>query len=486
MLKVPRLVLLCLLTVCLTACNDDERDEKSADRPAADTTQSDAAGRSGAGADDPATEAVAPESWSAYLPGEIGDGCVLAIDPIKVGTARITSEAAQKVVSIAEVGEGKEYQLETTTTVTTDDTDPLPGDPEHDVDSTSETYTYVAKGDGTMSFSSGRYVSEGFPVDVDTIGVLFPTLEQARAGEAVDIRAEMTISAPDEASAAEFRTMTTDGSAQLALSMAFHISGVPTAAVQTPAGTFSDVVGVRLEVTGADFTNATPESAEQFKDVADALAPRTTTWFARGTGIVQVSSLGGLAAGVIKASRCTGAEGATAPGEAVDGPNVEAAQDRVVNVPDSADGAAFTTPSGNITCAITGGDAGPEARCDIYEYSYTPPPQTTDCVTNYGNSVQLAATAIMLCAGDSIQSLADVTYSSGVSDYTTWFDPAIDELVTAANDPTSDPHQAALPYGSTITYAGISCTSAETGVTCTNQSTGASFLISRAVLRLSP
>ncbi|MGG5885876.1 DUF6636 domain-containing protein [Falsiroseomonas sp. HC035] len=60
----------------------------------------------------------------------------------------------------------------------------------------------------------------------------------------------------------------------------------------------------------------------------------------------------------------------------------------------------FQLPSGNIFCEMEEG----AIRCDIVNYSYTPPPKPQDCEFDWGHSVAVGpvGAARLLCGGDTV------------------------------------------------------------------------------------
>lgn len=151
------------------------------------------------------------------------------------------------------------------------------------------------------------------------------------------------------------------------------------------------------------------------------------------------------------------------------------------------DGAAFTMPSGNITCAMFSPEAsGLESgyvRCDIFERDYADPPRPQGCQLDYGNSFYLDSSALLGCVGDTISQTSDLAKTPSL---TAWFDPARDSLVRPAGSPRKRPTAAALAYGKTLVVGDLRCASSITGVTCTNSATGNGFRVARAKYRWLP
>jgi hypothetical protein len=105
----------------------------------------------------------------------------------------------------------------------------------------------------------------------------------------------------------------------------------------------------------------------------------------------------------------------------------------------------FRSPSGNIHCAIFGGDW-TGARCDLVEFTSSfPRPADCDLDWGYAFEVEITGPARLLCAGDTVRNPASVV----------------------------------LDYGQSVTLGGIECTSLKDGVTCVNRN-GHGFRVARA------
>ena len=115
---------------------------------------------------------------------------------------------------------------------------------------------------------------------------------------------------------------------------------------------------------------------------------------------------------------------------------------------DSGD-AAFRTPSGNIFCYLTSG----QAACGIRERTWTPPPRPADC--------------------DETNDYADhVSVESGPAAF------------SCGTDTPVDPNAGVLPYGQGLVIDAWRCASERSGVTCENTQTGHGFTLNRATYRL--
>lgn len=107
----------------------------------------------------------------------------------------------------------------------------------------------------------------------------------------------------------------------------------------------------------------------------------------------------------------------------------------------------FTSPTGNIGCYVDG----EEARCDVAEHTWAPPPRPADCDLDYGGlGVGATGAASFVCAGDT------------------------------SLDPSNPP----IPYGESIQAGQLRCTSEEVGMTCLSTGSGHGFTVSRTAYRL--
>jgi hypothetical protein len=117
------------------------------------------------------------------------------------------------------------------------------------------------------------------------------------------------------------------------------------------------------------------------------------------------------------------------------------------------DWAWFQTPSGNITCMLGAlGDGGrSEAECEIKQHTYRTP-TSSSCDLDYGDRFQVGSSgaATLGCHGDTI----------------------------------ANPDVAVLPYGTSITWGDLACTSSESGMWCGNLDTGHHFKVASAAYEL--
>lgn len=113
----------------------------------------------------------------------------------------------------------------------------------------------------------------------------------------------------------------------------------------------------------------------------------------------------------------------------------------------------FHTPSGNIQCLGVVGATGSFVDCDIFETATGRPalPRPPACDLDWGHryTVGEAGPGGMGCVGDTV----------------------------------ADPNGAVLPYGATLGFGAITCSSGEHGLECVNAD-GRGFFLSRASQRV--
>jgi hypothetical protein len=108
--------------------------------------------------------------------------------------------------------------------------------------------------------------------------------------------------------------------------------------------------------------------------------------------------------------------------------------------------ASFRSPSGNINCSLSTPGGRIEARCEVVEHSWAPPPREPECHLNWGDRFELTQDggAIFGCYGQQMP-----------------------------------PVQETLAYGQSRSFGALTCDSEFTGMTCTDSSTGHYFRVSR-------
>lgn len=145
---------------------------------------------------------------------------------------------------------------------------------------------------------------------------------------------------------------------------------------------------------------------------------------------------------------------------------------------DRATGAAWVSPSGNISCVMEGFLANsPFVECTIADHSWAPPPNSS-CGGDYGSTVGVSeSTVYYACRSEAYchSPLIEPGYVScgQIGSGTWWWRPSDGKVETASGE------AAVLPYGSKIRINRFECTSRRSGMKCQNLGRRFGFSISR-------
>lgn len=112
----------------------------------------------------------------------------------------------------------------------------------------------------------------------------------------------------------------------------------------------------------------------------------------------------------------------------------------------------FTTPSGNISCGMTGSARQVSLACDVIQHAYPLPPRPASCHLNWGSgwlSIGAGRVAQGMCLGG----------------------------------PPFDPVSSVLPYGSRLRHGSLACRSESAFLACADVRTGHGFAVNRTTLK---
>lgn len=195
------------------------------------------------------------------------------------------------------------------------------------------------------------------------------------------------------------------------------------------------------------------------------LAPPVTTTVVV-TSTVPVPSPGSAAGS--SAASGSGASSGSVP-LAPPGPTIDATSHGI---------AAFSSPTGNISCLLIKGETATfqSVRCDVLSHTWVLPPKPADCEFDWSHGAYLeGGHAGLTCASDAVAG-SDAPGLEG-----TWWAsrPGAQTISPSGRGPT-----VALAYGASIKLGTLTCLSQTDGVHCTDSKTGHGFDLSRAAYRL--
>lgn len=178
-----------------------------------------------------------------------------------------------------------------------------------------------------------------------------------------------------------------------------------------------------------------------------AVAPRTFSGVALFCGLLPLAGCGsatktvvvytGTTSSVPQATATHAATTEAAPAEAKESKGTSEAPAAFVKE------STFQSPSGNIGCQVAEGNA----RCDIRQRSWAPPPRPPSCPS-------------------------EVDFGQGLED-----GPSGPGRLVCAGDTTLDPEAPKLAYGTAAESGDFVCVSRTSGITCTNVHTKHGFTI---------
>ncbi len=242
--------------------------------------------------DGPSTSAPATGDWADYFtPARVGHTCTLTGDTdtgaltetytTRRSVTAVTATDAEAVINVAEVRmrystqPGSDRQL-------------FPWRDEREL-------TYTVAADGTLHTPAlANVVLVNNPYTDDP--VVYPTVEDLRAGRGRESVVTLLGSSADDVAEGAPATRLT-----------ILVEGVDTSPVRAPAGTFSDVVVVKVTPIDAEQVNVSAEEQAQLDEQEGqllSLLGETTTWYARGVGPVRSELVIGPQRIVLEANEC--------------------------------------------------------------------------------------------------------------------------------------------------------------------------------------
>jgi hypothetical protein len=223
--------------------------------------------------------------WSQYFfPAREGYECTYE-STFDLGFISTTATQTQTVTDVETTDEGRKITIHSATTTKIGGalpTDLPSGVPDlSDIPATPVELdlSYVIGGDGTVHAPPASLSTAGLQVETDNAFVI-PSIEDLRDGEATDSTVTVSVDLGDLSADVGRITMRFD----------VHIEAADPETITTKAGQYTDVVGVTLSFDDLEFVGGIPGLDEQmpgFEDMIGSFLPETTTWYARGVGVVR-------------------------------------------------------------------------------------------------------------------------------------------------------------------------------------------------------
>lgn len=242
--------------------------------------------------------ASARTGWAAYFfPPVVGDSCTLVERPIVSNiagnTITTTGSLTDTVLAVRSTGRSTLYSVRSRSHVGTTQTSPPAESTGTSPINQDLVLGYQAASNGTL-LAPEQSIHQG-GIDFNLTGfVVYPPVASLRAGDSRTSTVQASASSTNPAYAKQIAAATDDQSSTLRWAMTFRVVGKPAKTIVTPAGTFTDDVGVQVSVIGITALNAKASevSQSQFAAALKLFMPTTTVYWARGVGIVESISRG--------------------------------------------------------------------------------------------------------------------------------------------------------------------------------------------------
>lgn len=156
---------------------------------------------------------------------------------------------------------------------------------------------YLLASDGTLRFeledlaaSDSMNPGLSYETDADDL-VTLPPLDDLREGESYSATTTALGRGTDPESQAGLEENLQPGDSAMEVRMDYTVERLSLKEITTPAGTFTDVVGVSVAFDSFEYPNASDEMRRELDELSDSLSydlgAKTTEWYARDVGPVS-------------------------------------------------------------------------------------------------------------------------------------------------------------------------------------------------------
>ncbi len=241
--------------------------------------------------------ASAPNQWLAYFPSHVGRTCVAGLT-LHAGSETIVSSGTQRVAGITHSGAVTTIVEQVVTVVKET---PPPSTP---LEPMRQTLRYTFPADGSIATAPGAYSNSQWHYTYSGAEV-YPPVAALRSGKRLPASLSLTMAGATAASAAQIAPLLLPGHNALELALRYEVGPAPAKSeITTPAGTFRDLLGVEIHITGVTVSDATKKGTASLRPLLSGLGSEisATTYFAPGAGAVSTTTLGHT----VLLDRCSG------------------------------------------------------------------------------------------------------------------------------------------------------------------------------------
>ena len=217
----------------------------------------------------------------------------------------------RKYTDVREESDGTHFTLEGTTESATI-TEEQYGEAERlPTLSETEAVGYVLGTDGLLRSEPQLFNRGNLEADADGF-IVYPSIKEVREGKSASSSMTASVRSSDPETQAELEDSLEPGESEMEMRIDYKVAGFPPEEISTPAGTFTDVVGVSVEIEDVEALNANEEARRDMDGMAElvkAFGGTPTVWFARDVGVVQTEIEGGMMGDEAMAIRLEGCDG---------------------------------------------------------------------------------------------------------------------------------------------------------------------------------
>lgn len=206
---------------------------------------------------------AAGPQWSDYIPARNGRVCTYSSsytgDAMGMDSTVNTTQSAE-YTDVHEESDGTHFTVKSTTGTTVGPSEYQYGESDLDPQLTeTPSLEYVLADDGTLRSEPEMFSREGldtgFEISVDKF-IVYPAVGALRQGQSHSASFTATARATDPEAQAELEADLEPGESTMKIRVDYTVDGVPPKEITTPAGTFTDTVGVTLKFDDFEFLNA--------------------------------------------------------------------------------------------------------------------------------------------------------------------------------------------------------------------------------------
>jgi hypothetical protein len=241
---------------------------------------------------------VERRGWARYFfPPSAKYSCSLATRPSvsTVGTTTITATGhlTYTVVGVRSTTGSISYMLRVFSYASSTETNPPEGASSTPPISQTFLLNYKVLANGRLLAPEQSFHVDG--VDANVSGfIVYPSVTSLNDGDSFTSSLHGSVSSSNSTYASELASVTTDHSPTVRFKLLFRVVGVPTRRIVTPGGTFTKDVGVKVSLLHMTITNVAHGKGinSGLELVWKTLFPTTVYYWARGVGLVDVTSQG--------------------------------------------------------------------------------------------------------------------------------------------------------------------------------------------------